>query len=185
MVLNRGKTGLESTSIAITLQSRPWLNQVLAAISKHRFLFSLAVPCLGGGRRPPPLPSPLHNFPTLLHWVISSTQPSCEGGGLSPCRMWLSSKDDKRRRLGGGQANPWEPTQLWAARRPEGLHGWPESPPIQPLSPCTMRSRQLSECRLPLSLSSFISQLWQAAKRLRGETRLKLAYFSPPHNRGF
>lgn len=135
MVLNRGKTGLESTSIAITLQSRPWLNQVLAAISKHRFLFSLAVPCLGGGRRPPPLPSPLHNFPTLLHWVISSTQPSCEGGGLSPCRMWLSSKDDKRRRLGGGQANPWEPTQLWAARRPEGLHGWPESPPIQPFLP--------------------------------------------------
>lgn len=148
----------KSRGYLMMFQSRPRHYKVLLPMSKHRFLFYSPLGyCLS--RRWQALPPPHHPEALALNKIPPThTQPSCEGAGVGRRAMEPSGTHSAGSGARGHAGD-------WCGR------------PVQPFfSPHNVAF---------LSLSSFISQLWQAQKRLRGEPCLKLAYSSPPHNSRF
>lgn len=173
-MLNHRWAGLGSAGIQIALQSWPWPNQVFA-ISNRRFLFLLALPCLGGGRpRVPSVTSPPLLTESEAPSLPASGRPECPRDGA----VWQR------------EAVPWG----WG---PEQTHENPLNPgqPAAPgeggpslvtgAAPLFIPFVPAQSGAEPPLVSIHIAGLTGQREDSGGETGLKLAYFSPPHKGGF
>lgn len=135
-MLNHRSAGLGSAGIQIAFQSWPWPNQVFA-ISNHRFLFLLVLPCLGGGRpRVPSVTSPPRSTESEAPSLPARGRPECPREGA----VWQREAVPG----GGGQSKPMRTHSTPGSRQPRGrgaVTGEPSCRPIHPLCPCTIQSR--------------------------------------------
>lgn len=88
MVL-KWETGFGGASMSTALQAGPGRHEVFAALSKQRFLLSLAMPHAGGGR-----PPALAELPWSAALENCGHAARCEGSGRVPDRKGLPRRQE-------------------------------------------------------------------------------------------